>query len=66
MKAMREVDGLPVLTEISLTVEGTGQMADMMRQMMGAMRVTTKVISIKTDAIDEAIFKVPAGYQVIK
>jgi hypothetical protein len=40
-------------------------MADMMRQ-MGAMHMTTKVLSVKTDAISDDIFKVPEGYQVIK
>src|SRR3954447_2496736 len=39
-KAMAGVDGLPVLTEMSMNVEGgSGQMADMMRQMMGDMKV---------------------------
>jgi hypothetical protein len=66
-KAMSGVDGLPVLTEMSMNVEGgSGQMADMMRQMMGDMKVTTKVLSVKTDSIGEDVFKVPEGYQVIK
>jgi hypothetical protein len=33
---------------------------------MGAMKVTTKVLSVKTDAITDDIFQVPAGYQTIK
>jgi hypothetical protein len=37
----------------------------MMKQ-MGAMKVTTKVLSIKTDAVGDDVFKVPEGYQVIK
>jgi hypothetical protein len=66
-KAMMGVDGVPVLTEMSMAVEGgTGQMADMMRQMMGDMKVTTKVLSVKTDTIADDVFKVPEGYQVIK
>ena len=65
MKAMQGVEGLPVLTEMDMTIEGTGQIADMMRQ-MGAMHVTTKVLSLKTDAINDDVFKVPEGYQVIK
>lgn len=65
MKAMQGVEGLPVLTEMDMTIEGTGQLADMMRQ-MGAMHITTKVLSVKTDAINEDVFKVPEGYQVIK
>ena len=65
MKAMQGVEGLPILTEMDMTIDGTGPMADMMRQ-MGSMKVTTKVLSVKTDSIDEGVFKVPEGYQVIK
>jgi Domain of unknown function (DUF4412) len=65
MKAMSSVDGLPILTEMDMTIEGSGPVADMMRQ-MGAMRVTTKVLSLKTEAIADDVFKVPEGYQVIK
>ena len=64
-KAMAGVQGMPVLTEITMTIEGQGQMADMMRQ-MGAMKVTTRVMSVKTDTITDDVFQVPAGYQVIK
>jgi hypothetical protein len=64
-KAMAGVQGVPVLTEVTMTVEGQGQMADMMRQ-MGAMKVTTKVMTVKTDTIGDEVFQVPAGYQVIK
>ncbi len=64
-KAMAGVQGVPVLTEVTMSIEGEGQMADMMRQ-MGAMKVTTKVLSVKTDAITDDIFQVPAGYQMIK
>jgi hypothetical protein len=65
MKAMQGVEGLPVLTEMDMTIEGSGPLADMMKQ-MGAMHITTKVLSVKTDAINEDVFKVPEGYQVIK
>lgn len=66
-KVMMGVDGVPVLTEMSMAVEGgTGQMADMMKQMMGDMKVTTKILSLKTDTIADDVFKVPEGYQVIK
>jgi hypothetical protein len=65
VKAMSAVEGMPVLTEMNMTIEGSGQVADMMRQ-MGAMKITTKVLSVKTDAIGEDVFKVPEGYQVIK
>jgi hypothetical protein len=64
-KAMAGVDGLTYLTVLDMTVEGSGQIADMMRQ-MGAMKVTTKVTSLSADAISDDLFKVPEGYTVIK
>jgi hypothetical protein len=65
MKAMAGVNGMTYLTEMTMTVEGTGQMADMMRQ-MGAMKITVKVTSVKTDPIADDQFTVPADYKVIK
>jgi hypothetical protein len=40
-------------------------MADMMRQ-MGAMKITTRTTSVKTDAVSDDLFKVPEGYTVTK
>ncbi|HET7696157.1 MAG TPA: hypothetical protein VFK57_10650 [Vicinamibacterales bacterium] len=65
MKAMAEMQGLTYLTEMTINIEGTGQFADMMKQ-MGAMKVTNKVNSITTEALSDDLFKVPEGYQVIK
>lgn len=67
-KAMSAVDGLPVLTEMSMSVEGPAgdQRVEMMKQMMADMKITTKVLSLKTDAIGDDVFKVPAGYQIVK
>ena len=64
-KAMASVQGLPYLTEMTIKIEGTGQIAEMMKQ-MGPMKVTTRVNSIKTDALSDDLFKVPEGYSVIK
>jgi hypothetical protein len=64
-KAMAGLNGMAYLTEINLTVEGTGQMAEMMQQ-MGAMKVTTKVTSVNTDPLADDLFKIPAGYTTIK
>ena len=66
MKAMSNVDGLAYLTVMDMTVHGEGQVSDMMRQMMGAMKVTTKVTSISAEKIADDLFKVPEGYTVIK
>jgi hypothetical protein len=51
---------------MDMTVEGSGQIADMMRQMMGGMKVTTKMSSISLEAIGDDLFKIPQGYAVIK
>ncbi len=65
MKMMGGIGGMAYLTEMTMTVEGTGQMAEMMQQ-MGPMKITTKVTSITTDPIPDDVFKVPEGYTVIK
>jgi hypothetical protein len=65
MKAMSSLDGMSYLTEMTMTVEGTGQMADMMKQ-MGAMKITTRTTSVKTEAVSDDLFKVPEGYTITK
>lgn len=64
-KAMGSVNGLPYLTEMTMTIEGTGQVADMMRQ-MGPMKITTKVNSVSADSLSDDLFKIPEGYTTIK
>lgn len=65
MNAMAKLNGLAYMTDMTMTVEGTGQFVDMMKQ-MGDMHITTKVSSISTDPIDDAIFVIPSDYTVIK
>jgi hypothetical protein len=65
MKAMSNVDGMAILTEMNMTIEGTGQMADMMKQ-MGAMKITTRVTSVKSDPVPDDQFQIPAGYTTVK
>jgi hypothetical protein len=48
-----------------MNIEGTGQMADMMKQ-MGSMKITTRVTAISTDALPDDLFTVPAGYTMVK
>jgi hypothetical protein len=64
-KAMAAVDGVTMLTEMTMTVEGSGPMADMMRQ-AGPMKVTSKVTSITADPLSDDLFKVPEGYTITK
>ena len=65
MKAMGSVNGMAYMSEMTMTIDGTGQIAEMMQQ-MGPMRITTKVTSINTDPIADDLFKVPEGYSIIK
>jgi hypothetical protein len=65
MKAMGSLDGMDYMTEMTMTVDGTGQVADMMKQ-LGAMKITTKTTSIKADALSDDLFKVPEGYTIVK
>jgi hypothetical protein len=65
MKAMAGIDGMAYMTVMDLTIEGSGQMADMMKQ-MGPMKITTRTTSIKTDALGDDLFKVPEGYTIVK
>ena len=65
MKAMGSLDGLAYLSEMTMKVEGSGQVADMMKQ-MGAMKVTSRTTSIKADSLSDNLFKVPEGYTTTK
>jgi hypothetical protein len=66
-KAMAEMNkaladaGVALEQEIHVTMEGTGQLAQMMGQ-MGNMTMTMKVTSMSTDPIPDAEFALPDGY----
>jgi hypothetical protein len=57
--------GLPYLTEMTMTFEGTGKMVDMMKA-MGPIRMTHQISSVSTDPIPDAMFELPEGYTVEK
>jgi hypothetical protein len=57
--------GLPYLTEMTMNLEGTGQIVEMMKQ-MGALKMGTKVTAVSTDVLSDDLFKVPAGYTMVK
>lgn len=65
LAASAAIQGIPYMTEMTMSVEGTGQIVDMMRQ-MGAMKITNKVTAISTDVLADDLFKVPAGYTMVK
>lgn len=58
MAASASAPGLPYLTEVMLTFEGSSQMADVLKQ-MGSMKMIQKVVSLSTDAVSDDLFKVP-------
>jgi hypothetical protein len=65
MKAMGSADGMTYLLEMTMTVDGSGQLAEMMKQ-MGAMKITTRTTSVKSDTVSDDLFKVPEGYTIVK
>lgn len=65
MAAMSSAPGVPYVTEISISFEGTGPMVDMMKQ-MGPIKLIQKVTSVTTDPISDDLFTVPADFKVEK
>ena len=63
MAAVASAPGMPYITEITMTFEGTGPMVDMMKQ-MGAMKIIQKTTNVSTDSISDDLFKVPPDYKV--
>ena len=60
-KALNDA-GVVMEQENQVTMEGTGQMAQMLAQ-AGQMTMTMKVTSLSTDAIPDAKFALPEGYK---
>jgi hypothetical protein len=58
-------NGLPYLTEMHMTFEGTGPMVEMMKQ-VGAMKLTNKVTEVSGAPLPDDLFAVPADYKVVK
>ncbi len=56
--------GVPFATEMKISMEGEGPMAEMMKKM--ATTISTEVISVSTAPIAATMFEVPAGYKVSK
>ncbi|HJR59187.1 MAG TPA: hypothetical protein VJ813_07315 [Vicinamibacterales bacterium] len=65
MEAAAAAPGLPYLTEITMSFEGTGPMVDAMKQ-MGPMKMIQTLASVSTDPIADDLFTIPAGYTVEK
>ena len=65
MEAAAQAAGLPYLTEMTMTFEGSGPMVDAMKQ-MGAMKMTQKIASVSTEALPDDLFQIPEGYTIDK
>ena len=65
MSATSQAQGLPCLTEMNMTVDGTGPIADMMKQ-SGAIKTLITTTGIDTDALAADLFAVPADYKIVK
>ena len=65
MGAFSAANGLPFVTEMTMTFEGTGPVVEMMKQ-QGAIKITTKVSDVSTAPISDDLFKIPEDYKIIK
>lgn len=61
-KRMSEA-GMPLVSELQFKMEGGGPMGGLMSRMGGG-SITSTVTKIATDAVDDALFEIPAGYKV--
>jgi hypothetical protein len=55
-------EGVPCLSEIEMSYEGTGPMIEMLKK-TGTIKVTSRLTEISLDPIPEDMFVVPAGYK---
>jgi hypothetical protein len=65
IEAAASAPGLPYLTEMTMTFDGTGPMVDAMKQ-MGPMKMVQKIASVSTAALPDDLFRIPEGYTVEK
>ena len=56
------MEGLPCLSEIDVSYEGTGPMIEMMKK-VGPMKVTSRLTEVSLAPVDPEIFAVPNGYR---
>jgi hypothetical protein len=56
--------GLAYLTELTLAIEGGGEMAGLLKQ-FGDMKFTNRVTDVSTAPLSDDLFTVPADYKVI-
>jgi hypothetical protein len=67
LEGIASTPGLPYLTELTMSIEGNGQMAAAMRgEMGGELKMAQKLVSISTNSIDDKTFQIPQGYKIAK
>jgi hypothetical protein len=62
MQRVIATNGIPLEQQLQFSVEGAGQMAQMMGTQMAGMAMVTKVTEISTDSIPDGTFVPPADY----
>ena len=60
-----EAPGIPYLTELNTTVEGTSQFVALL-QGLAQMKITSKVTTVSNDPIAPETFAIPEGYTIVK
>jgi Domain of unknown function (DUF4412) len=56
--------GVPFVSEMKMSIDAPGPMAEMMKKMETT--ITTEVVEVSTDSIPATMFDVPAGYKITK
>lgn len=55
--------GLPLSSDMNMTFEGEGMMAQMMQKMGGA-KITSEATKVESGSLSDDLFAVPAGYKI--
>lgn len=60
-KALAGANGIPYLMDVTIQIEASGPMAEMMKK-MGPQGWTTEVTRVSTESLADDLFSIPAGY----
>lgn len=65
MAASAAAPGMPYLTEMTMTFEGSGKLVEMMKG-MGPIQMTHRITAVSTDPVPDEMFQIPEGYTIEK
>ena len=65
-RLFKGTEGMPYMTEMEMSVEGSDPMVAMMNQAMAGMHVSNQVSNVSVAKIADDAFTVPADYKVVK